>query len=131
LLQINYKSNTFAFLRLFLDSQVNDVKGSQTKQIQNEESCNDNSHIGLKYLAFSRKHLILTVITTLCAILGIILLSTYLVYGKQLQVKQGDYNNKIGLSDGDDSRKNIPINSTIGKYLERFDETINHTHFFR
>jgi hypothetical protein len=106
----------FTIINLVLTFYVTDsqdtanIENDSTKQIH---TADDNNNQGL---AFSRKNLILTMLTALCAFLGIVLLSVYLIYGKQLQDKQGDYSNLgLSLSDGDDSRKNIPINSTIGK----------------
>jgi hypothetical protein len=80
----------------------------QNKQTETPESCNDNQ-IKIINFVFSRKNFILAVITTICVFLGIVLL--FFIYS-QLQVKQGDY--RPSISDGDDSRKNIAIISTIG-----------------
>lgn len=46
-------------------------------------------------------------VTILCALFGIILLLVFAIYGNRM-------NSVVKTGDGDDSRKNIAINSTIG-----------------
>lgn len=136
-LRLNFKVLKFKFF--FADSQavVNGAKDVQTSpQINNQQipqNSDNNNHLTIQNFSFSRKNLILMLLTILCAILGIVLLTVYLIYGNQLQNKQqGDYRERLGLSDGDDSRKNIPINSTIGKLkLEGFDSANNQFCNFR
>lgn len=45
--------------------------------------------------------------TILCALFGIIMLLVFAIYGNRM-------NSVVKTGDGDDSRKNIAINSTIG-----------------
>jgi hypothetical protein len=104
-----FSNSTFQFT----DSSGDGKNTEQKLQTDSAGANNGGSQIKNKKLLFSTKTLILIISTLLCAILGIILLLVFLIYGSQLQGKQGDYGKNI-ISDGDDSRKNIPINSTIG-----------------
>jgi hypothetical protein len=55
----------------------------------------------------SRKMFLLLIMTLILTLFGIITLASFLAYGNQLHLQST-------LGDGDDSRKNIAINSTIG-----------------
>ena len=102
----------FLFFFIRIEDSSCDTKDTETNKA---ESCNDRNQIKIKNLVFSQKVLILTVLTTICIFLGIILLTLFLIFGNRLQVKEGEYGNKPRISDGDDSRRITPINSTIGK----------------
>jgi hypothetical protein len=109
--------NIFYCIFFLADSQVaerDDKEASQgTIQVKNSDQKAESSNTN--QLAFFRKNLILKLMTT-CALLGIILLSVFLFNGNQKKIEQGD-DNENQISDGDDSRKNTAINSTIGNLI--------------
>lgn len=71
------------------------------EQIQSDQYFNIKNH------QFSKKSFILMMVTILCALFGIILLLVFAIYGNRM-------NSVVKTGDGDDSRKNIAIDSTIG-----------------
>lgn len=71
------------------------------------ETC-DNGTLRIKNLSFSRRNALVTFLTVILSIFAVVLLIVYIGYGDQLK-------KTAALGDGDDSRKNIAIESTIGR----------------
>ncbi|CRL00273.1 CLUMA_CG013546, isoform A [Clunio marinus] len=91
----------------YVVSQNNVIESPLTKDKHNK--CG-NEILKLRESGLYRKNVYLILLTAICSMIGIILLRFYVMKGEDL--KHG-----IVLGDGDDSRKNIAINSTIGSDL--------------
>lgn len=98
------------FLTLWLNPFVSGSQhiesDSQINKENKSESCIDNS-LKFRNFKFNRNKFYLTIFTTLCAFLGIVLLIV-------LSIRSNELHKQSTTGDGDDSRKNIAINSTIG-----------------
>ena len=96
---------------MFADSQntlngLNVQKKQEVQQSMPERDNNDTFRINNSM--FSRRSIFLLAVTAILTIVALVLMSLYLISGEQL-TKQAT------LGDGDDSRKNIAISSTIGR----------------
>lgn len=80
----------------------------QEKSDPRVESANHQNSFKIGNYEISRKNAFFVLLTTLCTLIAILLLTVYLIYGDHLHKQE------TSLGDGDDSRKNIAINSTIG-----------------
>lgn len=79
----------------------NNTNSNAVEQTQSDQYFNIKNH------QFSKKSFVLMMVTILCTLFGIILLLVFAIYGNRM-------NSVVKTGDGDDSRKNIAIFSTIG-----------------
>lgn len=84
------------------------VNGLQTQNETKTESSSNNNLFKIRNYTISRKNALLTFLTATCAFIAIVSLLIYVFSGQQSLQQQPS------LGDGDDSRRNIAINSTIG-----------------
>jgi len=97
------------------DIELDSEKCTNTSQEKSDTKDNDRNtkpqrSFKIGNFAFIRVNFARILITALSLFVAIALLLIYLIFGKQLQ-------KQTPLGDGDDSRKNIAINSTIGSDL--------------
>ncbi|CAO1316068.1 unnamed protein product [Diamesa tonsa] len=94
--------------QFLLDEKNNNKQPGKTNNTNNAvEQIQSDQYFNIKNHQFSKKSFILMMVTILCALFGIILLLAFAIYGNRM-------NSVVKTGDGDDSRKNIAINSTIG-----------------
>lgn len=97
----------FFFFVLFAGS----INAQDSPPPQNDTKTTENNNsFKIRNFTLSRRNAFLTILTAVCAFIAIVLLTIFAIYGDRLH-------KQTTLGDGDDSRKNIAINSTIGSSI--------------